>query len=231
MRQGSKGIFITGTDTGVGKTYVAAGLIRALKGSGKTVCPMKPVETGCSIRKGGLIPADALELVEAAGVHEPLDVINPYRFRKPLAPAVAAETEGAVIRKYRILAACRRLSLKYDVMIVEGAGGIMAPVYKKYLFRDLARDLGLPVLIVSRPGLGTINHTLLTVEAARKSGADVIGIILNHNSRSAKDASSETNPRVIERLSGSTILGIIPFMKNPHKEIFRTIAEKILRRL
>jgi len=91
----NKGIFITGTDTGVGKTFVAAGLIRAIREKGINVCPMKPVETGCKIKNGKLVPADALKLLRASVIEESLDAVNPYRFRQPLAPAVAAENEGA----------------------------------------------------------------------------------------------------------------------------------------
>jgi dethiobiotin synthetase len=105
-----KGLFITGTDTGVGKTYVGAGLIRAFTAMGYTVCPMKPVETGCTVRYGRLIPGDTRQLIRASGVNESVESINPYRFRHPLAPSVAAELEGVVIKKQKILSAYRSLS-------------------------------------------------------------------------------------------------------------------------
>ena len=106
----SKGIFITGTDTGVGKTFIAVGLIKAMKKRGLNVCPMKPAESGCSVRKGELIPEDALKLISASGVTEPLDAINPYRLKHPLAPSVAAEIEGVKIDRKKILAAYKYLS-------------------------------------------------------------------------------------------------------------------------
>ncbi len=227
-----KGIFITGTDTGVGKTYATAGLLNAMKKMGITSCPMKPVETGCDIQKGKLIPQDAITLINASGVSEPLDIINPYRFRHPLAPSVAAEMEKIAIKKQKIFSAYRYLLNKYDITIVEGAGGIMTPVYKKYLFRDLIKDLGLPVIIVSRPVLGTINHTLLTIEAARSRKINIHGIIINHAGRIKKGTAERTNPEIIEYLGRVPILGVVPYSQNPAspltEKIFIRIAEKIL---
>ncbi|MBI4847970.1 MAG: dethiobiotin synthase [Nitrospirae bacterium] len=226
-----KGIFITGTDTGVGKSFVAIGLMRAFKEMGLSVCPMKPVETGCKVRKGKLIPADTVKLINAANVNEPLDLINPYRFRQPLAPAVAAEVEGVVIKKEKILSACKQLSKRYDITIVEGAGGIMAPVYKRYLFLDLIKDLRLPVVIVARPGLGTINHTLLTINAARSNGIEVLGVIINYASEIKKDISMRTNPELIEGLGRVPVLGTLPFSNTLKKypgKVFQQIAKNIL---
>jgi len=229
----NKGIFITGTDTGVGKTFVAAGLIKAIRGKGVNVCPMKPVETGCKVYKGKLVPADTMKLINASGVNEPLYIINPYRFKQPLAPAVAAEIEGVTISKKKVFSDYKQLSKKYDVTIVEGSGGIMVPVYKKYLFVDLIKDLSLPVIIVSRPGLGTINHTLLTIEAVRSRGINIIGVIINHAALAGKDLSEESNPEIIERIGRVPVLGIIPYFKNSaslrSQSLFRSIAEKIIR--
>lgn len=226
----NKGIFITGTDTGVGKTFIAAGLIRAFKGMGINGCPMKPVESGCRIRKGELLPADTVKLIKASGVKEPLDLINPYRFRQPLAPAVAAEFEGVTISRKKIISAYRQLSKKYSLTIVEGAGGIMVPVYKKYLFIDLAKDLNLPVLIVARPGLGTINHTLLTIEAARSRGLKILGVIFNHTEKTREGLSERTNPGVIENLGGVPVLGVVPHMPEsaPAQRVFNALAGKFL---
>lgn len=226
-----KGIFITGTDTGVGKTFVAAGLLRAFKEREFNICPMKPVETGCRMRDSRLIPADTLKLVSASGVKEPLDVINPYRFRHPLAPSVAAEIEGRVIKKQKIISAFRRLLNKYDFIIAEGAGGIMVPVYKEYLFIDLIKDLALPLIIVSRPGLGTINHTLLTIKAAERNGIEVLGIVINYAVNTKKGLSEKTNPAVIEALGNVPILGIVPYAINSSpriKKVFLEIARRIL---
>ncbi|MBI5739657.1 MAG: dethiobiotin synthase [Nitrospirae bacterium] len=224
----NRGIFITGTDTGVGKTFIGVGLIRALKEKGFRVCPMKPVETGCKMLKGGLVPEDALKLLRAAEVNEPIGSVNPYRFRNPLAPSVAAGLEGVEIRKEKIISAYDKLSGKYDITIVEGAGGIMVPICKKYLCLDLIRDLSLPVIIVSRPGLGTINHTLLSIEAARNRGIDVIGVIINCAEKLKRDVSVRTNPGVLEELTGIPVLGFIPNMKTLQLNVFRQVAERMI---
>ncbi len=227
-----KGLLITGTDTGVGKTFVAAGLINVMKKRGINVCPMKPVESGCKVRKGELIPADAIMLLNSSGVNESIDMINPYRMKHPLAPAVAADIEGVKIYRKKIISSYNRLSGKYDMTIVEGAGGIMVPVYREYLFLDLAVDLALPVVIVARPGLGTINHTLLTIEAVRNKGLDVAGVIINYTERTKKGMSEKTNPEVIEELGRVSILGIVPYPMNHHsrtgQRIFNQIADKLL---
>ncbi len=227
-----KGIFITGTDTGVGKTFVTSGLITAFKEMGLSVCPMKPVETGCSMKNGSLIPKDTLRLIKVSKNEEPLDVINPYRFKLPLAPAVAAKLEGVVIKKQKILSAYKKLSRKYDMTIVEGSGGLMVPVYKQYLFVDLVKELSIPLIIVSRPGLGTINHTLLTTEAAQNRGIYIPGIIINYTiNKRRKSLAEKTNPEIIKKLGGVRILGIVPYSKvsTPYlRKIFLKIADEIL---
>ncbi len=226
-----KGIFITGTDTGVGKTFITIGLLRALQKLGFNVCPMKPVETGCGSLKGRLVPADALKLICAAEVDEPLNLINPYRFRQPLAPAVAAELDGVKIDKKKIISAYKQLSKKYDITIVEGAGGVMVPVYRKYFFADLIKDLNLPVIIVSRPGLGTINHTLLTIDAARNRGIDILGVIINYSTKIKQDISVKTNPEVIKKLGGVPLLGIVPYAEKSaitFSKIFSQIAVNVI---
>ncbi len=231
----NKAVFITGTDTGVGKTFVSLGLIRAMRVLGLSVCPMKPVETGCRNKKGELIPEDAVNLINASGVDEPLDIINPYRFSPPLAPSVAAEIEGKKIERKKIFSAFKKLSPEYDLLIVEGAGGIMVPVYKKYLFLDLAGDLNLPVIIVARPGLGTINHTLLTIDAARNRGLNVLGVIINYADATRNRLAEKTNPGVIERVGGVPLLGIVRHSKNPAsgncRRLFAKITEHILSSL
>ncbi|UCD35301.1 MAG: dethiobiotin synthase [Nitrospiraceae bacterium] len=206
----TKGIFITGTDTGVGKTFIAEGLIRAMRKRGTSVCPMKPVETGCPVKEGMLVPGDALRLMKASGIQEPLNLINPYRFRRPLAPAVAAGADGVRIRKGNIISAYHLLSRRYSRVLIEGAGGIMVPLSGRYLFLDLVTDLGVPVLIVARPGLGTVNHTLLTVDALRHKGALVIGVVLNAAVPLGRDPSVKDNPAVIEKLGRVPVLGVVP---------------------
>ncbi len=206
-----KGIFITGTDTGVGKTYVAAGIAAHLKRIGVNVGVMKPVETGCGPRRGRLIPNDAVRLMKSASVRDALSLVNPYRFRKPLAPSVAAKLEGKEIVPDRIVRSYRMLSLRHDFMIVEGAGGIMVPLRHQYTYLDLACTIGLPVIIVARPSLGTINHTLLTITALRERGVEIAGIVINDAQGKRAGLVEKTSPSVIEELSGARILGIISY--------------------
>lgn len=225
MKRSQAGIFITGTDTGVGKTYVAAGIARTLAGRGIDVGVMKPAETGCSRRKGSLFPADAAALIKAAGVRDRLSLVNPYRFPMPLAPSVAAGFERKRIEPGRLIEAFHVLARKHQFMIVEGAGGIMVPLTDRYCYLDLAGDLGLPVLIVARPGLGTINHTLLTVLALKKKRLRTAGIVINYADDGKTGAAERTNPGVIENMSGVGILGVIRHGAGNIEEI----VEKIFR--
>lgn len=230
----SKGIFITGTDTGVGKTVVAGALAIALKSMGYRVGVMKPIETGCKKESRGgvtpplLIPSDAIFLKDSAGMKDDLSLINPYRFEKPLSPAVAADLEGVKIEKSLIFKAYKTLKKRYEIMIIEGAGGILVPVYKDYLFLDLIRDMGIPILVIARAGLGTINHTLLTVRCAQDYGIQIIGFIMNHTRSEKPDLSEETNPLVIKRLSGVPFLGILPFISGlNHIKLARIALKEI----
>lgn len=207
----TSGIFITGTDTGVGKTYVAAGIAAALRRRGNDVGVMKPAETGCVMRGGRLVPRDALRLMKAAGARDALELVNPYRFRKPLAPMAAAGLDGKKINLNRIINAYQTLSRGHDFMIVEGAGGIMVPLTGHYSYLDLAKALGLPVLIIARPGLGTINHTLLTVAALRQRKIAIAGIVINYTEDKKPGLAEKTNPTAIEELSGIRIAGIISY--------------------
>ncbi len=213
------GIFITGTDTGVGKTYVASGIAHLLRTQGVNVGVMKPVETGCPIRSGSLMPADSIRLARAAGAPDPLMLINPYRFRKPLAPSVAAEFEGKKIQARRIMNAYRTLVRRHDFMIIEGAGGIMVPLSRTYLYLDLAQAIGLPVVVVARPGLGTINHTLLTIGALKERGISIAGVVVNYSDKRKPGTAEETSPRVIEKISRVPVLGIVPYRSREFSSI------------
>jgi dethiobiotin synthetase len=207
----TSGLFVTGTDTGVGKTYVSAGIAIALKRRGVDVGVMKPAETGCRIRAGRLMPKDALVLMKSAHVKDPLSLVNPYRLRKPLAPSVAAAREGKKIDPDKILKAFNALRERHEFMIVEGAGGIMVPLYGQYTYLDLACTMGLPVLIVARPGLGTINHTLLSIAALKGRNIAIAGIVINYALDWKPGLAEETSPAMIEKISGIRIVGILPY--------------------
>lgn len=205
----TKGIFITGTDTGVGKTHVTCGLAAELSWRCLNVGVMKPVETGCLMRRGKLVPKDAVALARSSGVHDSPELINPYRFREPIAPATAAAREGKRIDVRKILRAFGVLSEGHEFMLVEGAGGIMVPLTSKSTFLDLAKELDLPVLIVARPNLGAVNHTLLTVNALRGRSIPIAGICINDSIGGAQGIAERTGPPLIARVSSVPVLATI----------------------
>ncbi len=232
------GIFITGTDTEVGKTVVAAGLAMVLKDRGFKVGVMKPVATGCYGNEGRLISNDAAFLMEAAQNEYP-HLSCPSRFRNPLAPNVAAMLEKREVDIAHILKSYHELQKSYNFIIVEGVGGLMVPLKKDYYVANLVRDMQLPLVVVSRAGLGAINHTLLTVDAAVVRGLELRGIIFNRVSVTNYSLAELTNPKVIHDLSGVPILGSLPeveglnidsFQFGKLKEIFqeRIQVDKIL---
>lgn len=204
----NRGIFITGTDTGVGKTVVAATLARLLRVRGLNVGVMKPVTSGCREEGGHLISDDAQLLCQAAGVAYSDDVA-PYLLREPVAPAEAAKQDGVRIDFGRIRAAYDRLAADHDFMIVEGAGGLMVPLAGGLLVADLVRQLDLPLLVVARPNLGTINHTVLTCFAAGQMELKVAGVIIN-NYPSAPDLAERSAVHHIGSLCGAPVLGNWP---------------------
>ena len=176
MNATRRGWFVAGTDTGVGKTLVACTLVRALRRRGTAVGVMKPIETGV----GAEGPCDALALREAAGVDDPLETICPQRFALPAAPTVAAEAEGREVDLDAVRAAFAILAARHAALIVEGAGGLLVPAAKDTSMADLAGELGLPLIVVARASLGTINHTRLTLEAAEARSLPVAGVVISH---------------------------------------------------
>jgi dethiobiotin synthetase len=213
-----KGIFITGTDTGVGKTMVAGGLAALLRESGIDVGVMKPAESGCRRENGILIPEDAIFLREMSCCRDELQLINPYALEHPLAPAMAAELEGVEIRLEVIREAYFTLASRHEVVLVEGAGGMLVPLASQFLMADLVRELGgLPLLVVTRAVLGTINHTLLTLYYARREGMNVLGIIMNHTAPEHGLAES-LNLGALQRWGETSFLTSLPFLPHINKE-------------
>ena len=214
-----KGFFITGTDTGVGKTVIAAALIKAVHMLGFRACGMKPIETGClkqklNVQDKNLIPPDGMFLRTVAGVEESIDLITPVRFENPLAPLPASEIEGMPVDIEKIKKAFSFLSRNYDAVVVEGIGGLLVPIGRDYFVLDLARDFGLPLIVVSKPGLGTINHTMLTVNYALKEGLTVAGIIVNYSNTPGGNLAENTNPEVIKRISPAPLIGVFPYLRD-----------------
>ena len=205
------GIFITGTDTEIGKTVVAGGLAAALKAAGVDVGVMKPIASGGIEHKGRIISEDAIFLKHAAQVDDALNLINPICLRHPLAPSVAAEIEGVSIDLRKIDEAFARLHQRHEFMVVEGVGGIAVPICEEMLVAEMAQRFQLPLLIVARPNLGTINHTVLTVEFARSYNLEICGIVLNASQEEPKGLAEETNPKELARLTDLPILGTVPF--------------------
>ena len=204
----AKGIFITGTDTGVGKSIASAAIAMLLRRKGHSVGVMKPVTSGCIERDGHLVSEDAELLCFAAGVPLTPDCA-PYLLKAPLAPSMAASKEGVRIDLQQIKEAYLRLAEQFDFVIVEGAGGLMVPLAGGLLIADLASLLGLPIAVVARPGLGTINHTLLTTFCARNMGLEVKGVIVNRYPEHPDEA-QEYAPHLISSLSGCLLLGVFP---------------------
>jgi len=201
-----KGLFVTGTDTGVGKTVLTAGVALALRARGYSVGVVKPVQSGAAATDPD---GDAMLLKRWAGVEEPAEAIAPYSFAAPVAPLVAAQLEGRVVDRADVIERVRRVGERYEVVIVEGAGGLLVPVGEDWTVADLALELALPLLVVARAGLGTVNHTALTVLTARALGLDPLGVVLN----GAGDESSDRNAELIERLADVPVLGRTPLLE------------------
>lgn len=194
------GYFVTGTDTGVGKTWVACRLAQAARAKGLRVGVLKPAESG----QGG----DAQALKTASQCPLPLTVLRPYAFKRPLAPAVAAALEGKRVALGPITKAFKTIKEVSDFMLVEGAGGLLVPYGPSLDGAALAKALGLPLLIVARRGLGTINHSLLTLEAARTRGLEVAAVVLSAPAAKG-DPSAVGNARQIARLGKVKVLDCV----------------------
>jgi dethiobiotin synthetase len=230
-----RGVFITGTDTDVGKTWVAAGLTAALRRQGVNAVYFKPVQSGCPEEGGRLIPTDARLARQVASLEEPLSVLTSICLRLPLAPGVAAAEDGVEVDLGRIAATFRDLAARYEFIVAEGAGGLYVPLIgTHFLVLDLIRWFALPLMVVAKAGLGTINHSVLTVKAAQGAGVKVAGVILNRYPEKPGRA-EETNPEVIAALTGVPILARLPEVADlerpADREVFlaalRPVAEKI----
>lgn len=228
-------IFLTGTGTGVGKTV--AGCVIAARWAAAERSPrvMKPAESACVLKDGRLVPRDALALKKAAGDPRPLEEICPYRYEVPLTPAHAAEREGEPPDVGRIVAQVEALKKEGGPLLVEGAGGLLAPLTESVLMSDLALASNLPLVLVAPLGLGTINHTLLSVREAKRQGLRVLGVILSDTTGEATPA-AERNPAAVAELCGAAapLLGVIPHLAEVDEIIARAApgteaADRLLR--
>ncbi len=209
-----KGYFITGTDTNVGKTVVTACLATLFKAQGEEVGVMKPVETGVDPECNSSANSDAKFLMEIAGVQDRLEEICPYRLKTPASPYQSAKIEGKELDPEKILENFQALQSKHSMMLVEGIGGLMVPITRRYNVADLALQMGLPLILVSRLRLGTLNHTLLTLNAARQHGLKIAGVILNPSDGGELDAIEREQSSLIEEFSDTPVLGICPFIED-----------------
>ncbi len=201
----TKGIFITGTGTEIGKTVIVGCLAATLKQSGLNVGVMKPICSGDNF--------DAKYLKHAAQVDDPLSLINPIYLKYPLAPSVSARIEGKEIVINDLDKALNALFDKYDFLIVEGVGGIAVPIMDEFLVAHLIHHIELPILIVADVGLGTINHTMLTVSFARAFKLNIAGIVLNQLHPEELGLAEQTNPQEIEKLTQIPVIGVVPYEK------------------
>ena len=207
MKDLPKAVFITGTDTGVGKTAVTAALAALLREKGLVTGAIKPFQTGTDLE--GL--SDAEFIYAFLGRDCVLSEVSPCRLKVPLSPYRAAAVEGVDIPLRDIIEHTRDYISRNDVTLVEGAGGLCVPVTESYMMADLAVDLAAPMVIVARPGLGTLNHTALSLEYARQRGARVLGVVINGFPGTA-DVASATNPAVLKDVFSVDILGVLPHL-------------------
>lgn len=209
-----KAYFVTGTDTGVGKTTVGAAVLAAATARGLRTRCLKPAESGCERTGDGvLVPVDGRALWAATDGEQAPESVVVYAFEEPVAPGVAAEREGVEIRFEPVRQRFDELCATHpDLVLVEGAGGLLVPLGQGRSIADLVQFLSLPLLVVARPGLGTINHTLLTIEAARARGLAVEAVIFSASTRDAEATAVKSNAEEIQRASGIPVLGCLPHL-------------------
>ena len=238
-----KGYFVTGTDTGVGKTVLTAALVALARSRGEDVVPMKPIQTGCDERDGELLAPDledVFRLSDMAPSRAEQADMCPYRFKPPCSPHLAAKMAGEAICAKTIDRHFRSLADRHDAVIVEGAGGVLVPLCERLTMLGLIRDCGLPALVAARPGLGTINHSLMTVRTLQSAGVEVAAIVMVRTGPEDTDAFEthleEDNRNTVNALSGVPVLGPIPFIPELNSpdftpEAFRAIVSSVVSSL
>lgn len=229
------GLFITATDTGVGKTVTTCAIAAALRRQQPnwTIGVSKPYSSGCRLDREGLVNEDTEALAHFANSRQSLDVINPIRFRQPLAPAVAAEAKGKTIDLDALRRSFETIAKASDMLLVEGAGGLLVPIdpdNPRVTMLDLAKALGYPVLVVARSLLGTLNHTALTVDKLQRSGLTVAGVVMNGHDGdlTQSDPSIATNRQWIEKMTGVKVLQVIPKMKSEQVQPARAVLDEAI---
>lgn len=204
-------VFVTGTDTDIGKTVVTAGLAAVMQSLGYKAGVYKPFQSGAETKNGFLVSPD-LAYVKKLDFY--VETLCSYLLKAPTAPYIAAELEGVQIDLSTVQREYQSIKQNCEILLVEGAGGIMVPIAKDLLMLDAVKMLSIPLLIVARPDLGTINHTLLTINQAKEAGLDIAGVVINRYPQGTNDIAIKTAPRLIEEYSDASILGIIPDIPN-----------------
>ncbi len=223
----SRGVFVTGTDTAVGKTLVTAALALYLRKRGLTVGVMKPIETGVSRTK--VAQSDAARLQAIVESDDALAAICPYRFELPIAPLAAAQAERSTIKFDVIAKLYRLLSPRYANMLVEGVGGVHVPVTPRGDVMDLIRSLKLPVIVVGRAGLGGINHALLTIEVLRRRKIPIVALVLNRTEAARSEIArvqEKTTVAILRKQAGVPVLGPLPYEAGLSRR-FRPAVSKV----
>jgi len=209
------GLFITGTDTGTGKTVVSAAILSILRACGVDAVPMKPSQSGCISRKGALVATDLEFCLRAAGldpVEDEKRAMCPYRFKPACSPHLAAELAGRRISIETIDRKYRKLARVHDFVVVEGAGGVLVPISQDRTMLDVMKALAIPIVLVARPGLGTINHTLLSLGELKRAGLNVLGIVFNQTYPGRPGYIEKSNAETIMKLGGVPVIGHIPYV-------------------
>ncbi len=207
----AKGLFIIGTDTDVGKTFVTAGITYILRKHNLNACSFKPVQSGGILKENKVISGDIEFIKNITEINETNQMMNSYCLKESVSPHIASEIENITIDKNKIIKDYKILQEKYDYVVVEGAGGTIVPIIRdRYYIYDLIKDLNIPVVIVARAGVGTINHTVLTINFLKNKGIEVKGIIINEYSNSYYE---DDNIKVIKNITGVDVISIINKLK------------------
>ena len=203
-------IFVTGTDSNVGKTFITAGLAATMQSLGYSTCVYKPIQTGAL--GNGFLQSPDLAFVK--NIDPYIKTYSSYLLKSAANPSIAAETENITIDKNLIKNDYEQICKEHDCIITEGTGGIMTPLAPEYLVSDMIKTLNLPIVIIVKPDSGTVNQTLLTINQAVSKGLNVRGVIINNFPENTKDINIKTAPRLIEEYSDAKVLGIIRTFSN-----------------
>ncbi len=221
-----KGLFITATDTGVGKTLIAGAIARLLTDQGVRVGVFKPIATGCQCGPHGLVSTDAEFLSMCADNTDLLTIINPISYEIPAAPIVCEIREDRQVDFEAIASIYRSMCERMDIVVVEGIGGVRVPLSKGIDLLDLMKQFALPVVVVARPNLGTINHTLLTVDAVQSAGLHVAGLVINGYNAVTADIAEETVADILRTWAKVPILAVVP--KDPRSSVEKGLLGQVV---